>query len=339
MKKVLVIKLRGIGDAVLALPAIKALKQSHAQAQVTAIMPPPALQVLEHSPDVNRRVAWKRGREIPIGLGLRGERFDCLVNFHASPRSAFLGYLSGARRRVIHDHSGRPWFGSVRVPDATVRKSAIERDLDAVRALNLPVLLTSRPEITLEGGKKEWARQFLEENGVKAKAPVTVAIGASNPSKRWPEDRFGHMCKRISERGTPVILLTQQTDSLLLPRFFAECPQERILHLQDFPLRKVIALLWASRLYIGNDSGIKHLACALGTPTLTLFGPEDVEEWHPYRREDGHEVIQKNVACRGRGCGLVACEPLTCLREITVEEVMEKAQTMLASIPRADESP
>lgn len=91
-----------------------------------------------------------------------------------------------------------------------------------------------------------------------------------------------------------------------------------------------MALLWTSRLTIGNDSGIKHLACGLGTPTLTLFGPEDIEEWHPYSPEDGHEVIVKEVACRGKGCGLLECEDLTCLRQISVEEVLEKALAMLS---------
>ncbi len=91
-----------------------------------------------------------------------------------------------------------------------------------------------------------------------------------------------------------------------------------------------MALLGASGLFIGNDSGIKHIACALGTSTLTLFGPEDLEEWHPYKAGDGHEVIIKDVPCRGRGCGLLECEHLTCLKEISVEEVLEKTRAMLS---------
>ena len=327
----MVIKLRGIGDAVLATPALQALKRSDPDLRLTAMLPAPADQVLRCCPYVNDLVSWAKGREGSVVLSLRRARFDCVVNLHASLRSAFLGYLSGARVRVIHDHGGRPYFTTVRVPEATVRKSAIERDLDAVRALGVPVSPSLRPEVFLSSEEKAWAEAFLEEKKVQGEAVVLVAIGASTPSKRWPPERFGRLCAKLSsEQRVRVLLSSTPADEGLLERFFRECPGERVIRVHDVPIRQVMALLWTSRLTIGNDSGIKHLACGLGTPTLTLFGPEDIEEWHPYSPEDGHEVIVKEVACRGKGCGLLECEDLTCLRQISVEEVLEKALAMLS---------
>jgi ADP-heptose:LPS heptosyltransferase len=331
MKKVLVIKLRGIGDAVLSTPAIQALKQSDPEVRVTTLMPPPADQVFMHNPWVESIVPWRRGKEVPLLLSLRKARYDCTVNLHANLRSALLGYLSGAKVRVIHDHGGQPFFTTIRIPEATVRKSAVERDLDAVRALGIPVGSGLRPTAFLSDKERIWARDFLNQNDVQGPNIVALAIGASAPSKRWPPERFGMLCAKMpSEQEVRVLLLTTSADVKLMPSFLKECPVQKVIRLHNLTIRQVMALLWASRLFIGNDSGIKHLACALGTPTLTLFGPEDMEEWHPYPPEEGHEVVIKEVPCRGRGCGLLECEHLTCLMDISVEEVLGKVRAMLS---------
>ena len=335
MTHCLIIKLRGIGDAVLATPAIQALKQSDPHLRVTAVMPAPAAQVLEHHPDLDQTFTWIKGREISLGLELRKEGFDWAAILHANFRGAWLGYLSGAKVRVVHDHGGKPYFTTLKVPDPTARKSAVERDLDAVRTLGIPVPEGLKPRIFLTGEEEAWAKGFLSRQGIPGEITLAVAIGGSAPSKRWPAERFGKLCSQLSTAGrVRILLLTTPDDQALLPIYFAACPREKVIPAHGLPIRQVMALLRASRMFIGNDSGIKHIACALGISTLTLFGPEDLEEWHPYKPEDGHEVIIKDVPCRGRGCGLLDCEPLSCLKEISVEEVSEKARSMLSkSVP------
>jgi heptosyltransferase-2 len=97
------------------------------------------------------------------------------------------------------------------------------------------------------------------------------------------------------------------------------------------PLRKVMALLDRVTLFIGNDSGLLHIAVALGRKTIGLFGPTSAWEWHPYEEARGHAAIQKDVECRGAWCGKQRCDDLACLKKITASEVIAKAREMLAN--------
>jgi ADP-heptose:LPS heptosyltransferase len=326
-RRILVVKLRRIGDLVLATPTLRILKQLYPHARVTLVTTWPAAQLFQRSEMVDRVVPF-RGRSwselVGIARGLRSERPDLAVNLHASWKSALLTKLSGAPRRVVHNHSGVDYFGTIPLRAHKVRKSHIERDLDCVRSLGWNGA-TPVPYIDLRPDEVGQGEEILEGAGVRGDRPrVLVAPGASAPSKRWPGERFLLVAERLAERGyEPVILVDPQDQSTP--------GNGRWPRIELANLRLLGAAISRCTLCIGNDSGVAHIAVAVGTATLTLFGPEHTREWHPYSGRD-HVAIMKPVECRGWGCGKRDCADHRCMELISVDEVVDKAVKILEAV-------
>ncbi|MEK7690156.1 MAG: hypothetical protein AAB425_03960, partial [Bdellovibrionota bacterium] len=165
-KKILVIKLRSLGDTVISTAAIQQLRDANPDAQIHALVYAPWDQLLSSHPAINRLIPVERHRErtaryktlARLGLHLRKEGYDCAVVFHASPSTATLAFAVGATTRSIHfhGHKDKNRHSTVEIPGKGTVKPIVERDMDTVRALGgpkipegkMPTLYLSMPEIT-----------------------------------------------------------------------------------------------------------------------------------------------------------------------------------------------
>ncbi|KPJ53001.1 hypothetical protein AMJ39_06235 [candidate division TA06 bacterium DG_24] len=332
MERILVVKLRQMGDTVILTPMLRALRRAHPRARIVVVVPSMWADLLETSPHIDRLIGYRGGSfygTLALIRELRQERFDLGINPHASSRSAWILFLSAVTQRVVDNRSGRALFSTVNVPHPPRGRAAVERDLDCIRSLGLESD-GSNIELFLTTEDRAVARRFLEERGlVDGALRVAIAPGASAPAKQWSAARFASVADILAQdAGVHVLLVGAPEETELLNEVESRMAA-RPTTVQISQLRHLAAILERCSLFLGNDSGPKHLAVGVGTPTLSIFGPEDAVEWHPYEAEEGHVAIIKDVDCREGGCGKRVCDDHRCMGLITVDEVVGGARTLL----------
>lgn len=358
-KKILVIKFRSLGDTALMTAPLLELRRAYPRAKIHVAVTATWAPLLENNPAVDKIWPYTRREETAarakaiarLALELRKEKFDCVVNFHASPSSSTLAFATGAKVRAIHfhGHKDKNRYSTVEVPGKGVVKPAIERDMDVIRALGIDVPEGKMPEIFLRNDELSGADQWLSAHYVKA--PILgLGLGASRPTKIWPIERFSAVATRwIKETGGSVIALTGPGEAHLADEFQVWL-NDALIHSDLDPkkvdeikkhvycpapldLRDAVALMSRMDLLLCNDSGLKHVAIARKTPTMTLIGPEHPFEWHPYPQDQYPYLFVDNLACRRDAlpgmppwCALEVCtvEKHKCMKQITVDQVMSE---------------
>jgi ADP-heptose:LPS heptosyltransferase len=374
-RKILAIKLRALGDTVLMTAPLAELRAAYPAAEIHALVLKPWASLLEHDPAVDRIHTYVRHPEpaarakalARVALTLRREHYDCVVCFHAGPSSSMLAFATGAPVRSVHfhGHKDKNRHSTVTVPGKGQLKPAIERDMDAVRALGLHVPAGRLPRLALQSVEKDWARARLAQS--RMSAPVlALGLGSSRPTKSWPVERFAALavgwCKArpagsalaIAGPGeeAKVHAFLRAIDDLLSatePDVAARAAiRSRIAAESRLSIRQVAAVLSQVAVLAGNDSGPRHLAVAVGTPTVTLFGPEHPFEWHPYPTAEHPYFFIDSLACRRDAdpgmpawCGLHECvaEANRCMTLIGVDAVLAKASEVARKPPTQGTTP
>lgn len=355
-RKILVMKLRALGDTILMTAPLQELRRAFPDAEIHAIVSKPWAEILEHHPAVDKIWTYERHKEATsraktlarLALTLRREKYDCVVNLHASPSSSTLAYALGAKVRSIHfhGHKDKNRHSTVVVPGKGTLKPVIERDMDTVRALGVSIPAGRMPEIFIQPGEIDRAKHRLEQKGLTGPL-LALGIGASRQTKVWPLDRFASLAIRWCDQYQgSVVCFTSQTEEEIARKFFQHVDEKLLAWYQDrdarnavrariasevqIPVRAIGAIVKNAALYLGNDSGPKHIAVACGTPTVTVFGPEDPFEWHPYPLAQHPIHYIEGLPCRKDHqpgmrpwCGLHECviEEHRCMRGITEDEV------------------
>jgi ADP-heptose:LPS heptosyltransferase len=160
---------------------------------------------------------------------------------------------------------------------------------------------------------------------------VLVNPAAKWATKAWPADRYGRVAGRLAwERGADVLVLWGPGERAAAEAALAAARHERVRLAPEGDLGDVAALVEAARLVVGTDSGVSHIAAALGTPSVTLFGPTNPAEWHAYDAAR-HRAIFHRVPCSF--CNLTACAWHACMRELPEERVFDACGEMLDAAP------
>jgi ADP-heptose:LPS heptosyltransferase len=362
--KILAIKLRAMGDTVLMTAPLLELAKAFPQAEIHALVNRPWVPLLEGLPGIAKVWAYERHHEAAsrtralakLAFQLRKEKFDLAVNFHASPSSATLAWATGAKKRSIHfhGHQHRNRHSTVEVPGKGILKPIIERDMDAVRALGIHVPAGRLPKLILQNAEVREAEGFL--NRFNMKSPILgISLGASRPTKSWPIDRFALLAiEWCQQTHGSAIALAGPTEEGLITQFRKMIdehlthttldPSERssirskIQSTHQLPIRTLAGIISQISVLVGNDSGPRHIAVSVDTPSVTLFGPENPFEWHPYPVDNHPYLFIENLPCRKDAdpgmppwCGLETCivEEHRCMRQIGVQSVLSTCEKLI----------
>ena len=337
MEKVLLIKLRAMGDTVLTTAALEAVKEHLPRAKIHCLLPEMWAPLFESHPACYRIWLWRPARTIHKLLQifnlvkvLRREKYDLVIALHAAGTSAWIARLTGAKVRSIHFHGihDKNKFSTVEIPGKGVIKPILERDLDALRALGWAIEKPKVPKVYLSEKDQVAARKWLHERGSKGPL-MALGLGASRPTKMWPLEKYVALAQhwRASTQGSVLLVVGPQEAELLKPFFLEPYVMVKISR----NVRESAALFAECDLFVGNDSGPKHLAAAVGLRTITLFGPENPLEWHPYEKNTHPVIFREGLSCRkplAAGlpdwCGLATCEveQHRCMRDISIDEVI-----------------
>ncbi|MGA9116532.1 MAG: glycosyltransferase family 9 protein [Bacteroidota bacterium] len=325
--RILLTRLRFIGDVVLTTPAVCSVRRFFPGAHIAYLGEKEAVSLLEHNPHLNEIIPYDYGRSAPaeqlrVARLLRSHRFDLAIDFFGNPRSALLVGLSGARVRVGPDRRGRGRFYTIRVRDDGRPRTAVEFHDCSLRAAGITPVC-SRTGIFLTPAEVEEAEAFLREDA-PSRGVIALHPGATWPAKHWMPERFAALADVAAEaHGAGILLIAGPSDGDCV-REVLRRTRTRIRVAQGLPLRRLAALLSRCRAYVTNDNGTMHMAAAVGTPTVGLFGPGEERIWFPYRAEEGHRALRREVPCHP--CHLDVCTRegaahMECMKLLTVEEV------------------
>jgi len=330
LRAILVSRLRFMGDIILTTPLLAALRRHYPEARIGYLAEAPYHHLLEHHPAVDELYSFRRGDErSQIGLirRLRRHRWDVAIDLFGNPRSAMLLYLSGARRRIGGDFRGRRYLYTHRIPDPGERMTAIAFHLSYLAPLGItgePLL----PVITVTPGEKVEARQYLEDRGYDLQRPVIgLHPGATWPAKRWFPERFAALATRLHEAKMQTLFTMGPGEEPIIDAVYRLLPFP-LARPEPLPLRRFAALLSQLRVYVSNDCGPLHLAPAVGTRTVGIFGPGEPDIWFPYPAAVGHRLVYHALDCSR--CHRDLCPDMACMRAITAEEVLTAVQSALA---------
>ena len=343
-KRVLIIKLRYIGDTLSIIPVIENLHRRAPDAEVDVMVNRGTEEVLSHQPGIGRiwaydRRAAKRSSWSSLSYHarlireLRARRYHAVVDFTHGDRAAFLSFSSGAHHRISYDRSSglsKLLMNRFITADPSMMH-IVDYQLLALKAFGLEAWMRELRVIIPEPIRKAidstLGRLGFMNGGVNA----AIHPGARGIWRQWPPERFAEVARRLrSELGARVLLLGGPAEGELV---------DSVERLMGFPaaykstalsLLSMAALFSRCHIFLGNDSAPAHLAAAAGCPTLTLFGPTFPRMWRPF--SESGDVIFKNVECCGCRQEICIRPETSCMRLIEVDEVWERLRRMASGV-------
>jgi len=351
----LVVKLADMGDLLTAIPALRALRESFPHFRIEALVTPHSAPILEDSALVDDILTFEKHRYdsvisaikpfslwslIRLWRDLRSRRYEWLFILHhlttrwGTLKYAGLALSTGTRERIGLDN-GRGWFLTQRVKDLGFGgRHEVDYWLEVVGVagaksenLTLPVSEGAMAKAhLLLGGSGRW------REGVPLVA-IHPGSGEYSLARRWPLDRFAQVADALMERRGVQVVLLGGPDEAELTQSVASLMRHEAIDLGGKTSIPVLAaLLRECRLFVGNDSGVMHLASAVGTPMVAIFGPSNPLAWGPWG--PSHEVVQVDLECspciyRGFRLGrLEGCENPECINQVSPEMVLAAAERL-----------
>ena len=330
--KVLVIRLDRIGDVVLSLPAMQAIRDRFPNASISVVTRPATAPLVEGHPAVNKVLPYfyeRGGRHHGILGNFRfiyeiiRHKFDVVFILNPSLRSYLVPFFAGIPYRV--GFKRRPGFLLTHsVPDRRSEgaKHEAEYTLDVVRAFGIEAHRADSYTGML---------QHCRNPNPSEKNIIALHAGASCPSKRWPREKFAALGRKIREQypATSIVIIGGREEKELGEYLTREIGGQTENLTDRLSLKELARFLSGCQLLVSNDSGPVHVASAVGTRTLTIFGRSSpglgVVRWRALGQ--GHGVIQKDVGCVV--CLAHECTiDFECLKAVSVEEVWETFKSM-----------
>ena len=346
VRRVLLIRLRSIGDTVLMTPCLSTLKAWSPDLKIAVVSEPIASPLLEDHPLVDELIVTEPtiiSRTSLIGR-LRRERFDVAFNMHGGPTAAILARLSGSRRSVGYQGLPLSWLLSDRAPspDAILGRSRIHSAEQQLALLSwLGVELPESParlSLMVAPDAEARVRERLVALGFPGldrdagEAFASIVPGAAFESKRWSAEGFAAVAGHLSERWNMPSVIVAGPGQEKLAGQVASAARVDAAVLTGVSLKELMALLRMSRVFVGNDSGPMHIAAALDRPIVAVWGSSDSTVWHPWTQAP-YRVVKgdgRNAGATGRRGDRAKLErDASSIRQIRASEVIAAVDEVL----------
>lgn len=339
VRKVLLVRLRSIGDTVLMTPCLAALKSWRPDIEITVLSEPLAAAVLDGHPLVDNLVLSEKSlssRSRLVGR-LRRERFDVAFNMHGGSTAAIIARLSGASCTVGYKdyRSSRMLTARAPAPDLILgrtRLHSVEQQLALIHWSGVP-WPRSRPRLSLAESKEATAsvREKLKQAGHLSGNFAILAPAAAFESKRWTAEGFAGVADHLSERWNLPSVITAGPGQQHLAEEVSALMRSRASVFAELSLKELIALIGLARVFVGNDGGPMHIAAAAGRPIASVFGSSNANVWHPWT-DAPYEIVKSVEQPEGRK-DTSSEESEFAIRRIPVAEVIAAVDKVLEPAP------
>ncbi|WP_425058570.1 ADP-heptose--LPS heptosyltransferase 2 [Sporomusa carbonis] len=330
-RNILIVKLSAIGDVIHALPVATALKKCFPQARITWVVEQPAYDILTNNPYIDEIILFEKTkfkslagfyRHAPGFINvLRERRFDLALDLQGLLKSAIISFLSGAPQRLVYCNA-REYSDKIgkKVCGPNSDGHIVERYLDVVRELGCKI---DEPEFIVNITEKETAlsNAIAKQAGLDLAKPFVVLMPGTNwPNKCWPADKFAQLADKLFESDLIPVFAGGKADITAMKEIIRKSAVLPIDLIGKTSLKQLAFIIKNARAVVAGDTGPMHLAAALNTPVIALFGPTDPNRNGPYGT--GHLVLTTGRFCQG--CWRRRCpDGKDCLADIGVREVFE----------------
>ena len=321
MENILLIRLSSLGDIVLTTPAIRAIRAHFPNAYIAMLVAKQSADVLRQNPNLNEIIQFNRsardkdtGEMLRILRILRQRKFALTFDFQRKFRTELLMYLSGASERV-----GKGRLCTIRVPEQG-NKHATEHYFDLLHAAGIPA---ADRELEMFLSKSERADAFYAFEGAgvtEMQLKVGLFPGAGWQLREWMPERFASIGDRLVQHFNAQVLIFGGPKDVELVNTVCNLMNEPAIPFAGtLQIRQLAACIEKCDLFLTNDTGPMHIAAAVGTPTLALFGPGNHIRFQPLG--DVHTIIRHDVPCSPCKQFTDKCKDNICMKQITVDEV------------------
>lgn len=344
--RLLIIRLRSIGDIVLLTPALRLLKRWRPDLRTSVLIDSRFQDLLDANPDVEEVIGLDRASgyrrlisEWQIVRKLRRQKFSVCLNLHGGPTSTTLLVASGAPWKVGFWHFRHRRLYNILVPDARtiLNQSSIhtaEHQACALFWLGLPQTKIPAARLEVCGEDARWWSAHREAAGIPSgQAYAIVHPAALYPTKQWAPENFAKAGSFLEkEAGLKVVYSAGPGESSVLDAV-EHAYGAPVRRLESTSLGKFAAALWEARLFLGNDSGPAHMAAALGRPSVVIFGSSSSSIWGPWPPENperASRVVQNDYDCNpcpGDRC--YRYDRPECILSVSYEQVRDALQAVL----------
>lgn len=335
-KKVLVRGTNWIGDAVMTLPALASIRKTFPSAEIHMLAKPWVAEVYKLSPDIDRIFLFREPGEhegifgkMNLASELRKERFDVAIYLQNAIEAAIIGWLARIPVRAGYDSDCRGFLLTHRVPRTKEIRSVYQVDYYLHLVQSLGCQPVPRGVSLSATGIAEKAERGLRERGLPG-APVLVGLAPGamyGPAKRWFPERFGMVAKELERLfQARVIIFGSKGDAEAAHAVQDAMGGTAVDVVGRTDLSEAIALISRCNIFITNDSGLMHVAGALGVPTLAIYGSTNPVTTPP--PGENSVIVRKETPCSP--CLKKVCPTdFRCMEDIQASEVIETAKAML----------
>lgn len=324
---IFIVKNRALGDSIMGLSSVQYLRHLYPKANIIYAVPQwiaPLYQDVQTGADAIYPLSLKNVHDVfTLFDDMMSMKVDYIHEMHQSGRGSKVFKFYALLKGIPYSFHNHHLKGGTKVIDQGVIKSLIQRDLDGVHSFlgtgNPPNYLDWQPQINVNTSKK-YNRLIL-------------GVVATRRTKMWPLEYYVRLAKLVCHQFPEfkvVIPLSHSADDKMIKQDLMEFDLPENLSIVHIPLKELPQYFKESAFYVGNDTGLKHLAVAVGIKSYTLFGPEPANEWHPYDPAQHPYFYQQDLECRIRTnhyCGLTVCDLkddyMMCMKTFPPETVFE----------------
>jgi ADP-heptose:LPS heptosyltransferase len=338
--RILMIRLRALGDVLLTTPAIRAMRRAYPDAYLAMMVRKNMAGSVEGNRNLDEVIIcdpwygenWSGARKflgyLRVVRLLRRRRFDLVIDLFGNPRSAWLTWFSGAPYRLGYNVRGRRFAYNLhkeRFLQAGEPRREVDIHLDMIRLLGVDTE-DKTLEICIGQEHRDRIREHLRDTGIsEGDEVISLSPAAKWQAKRWRPESYTQLARLLAEQGSRVIILWGPGE-LALAEAIARGAGEGVSIGPPTSLKEAAALVEASAILIGTDSGITHLAEAVRTPSIVLYGPTDPRVWHSDDTDRHVALYLDSLDCLC--CNRKQCETHECMDQLLPERVLEEVEKL-----------
>ena len=329
IKKILIIKFGGIGDVLLSTPVISNLRSYFPDAEIFFLTGKNARDVVYDHPQLTRGMTFDSAEDSSVYLikRIRKQNFDLVIDLFSNPRTALLTFLSGAKYRAGFNLRGRKYAYNILVISRGSEVHNVQFNLDALRKIEIPIV-TDKPELYPNPVHFEIVGEYLKNINTENKKICGVLLTGGWESKRYKTPDYIELLRLMKEKYPfEFILVSGNKFEEEQAETIKNSVGDHVHLLPNRPLLYLAAFLKKCDIVIGSDSGPLHIAAAMNTPLLGIFGPTDPKLGGPYG-EKVLTIVKEELDCLK--CNLHDC-PIgnICMTQLSKEKIIVMLETLI----------